>query len=92
MVSRYAKLMPDVYREEVIQWWQDGPEGMIGREDKGAQMPSYKESLNKQAPTQPRHDEDTLLLARALMVAQEIIEEQQKAILRLEKSQRHTPA
>ncbi|WP_062144883.1 hypothetical protein [Acetobacter cerevisiae] len=27
MVSRYAKLMPDVYRDEIIRWWQDGPEG-----------------------------------------------------------------
>lgn len=28
MVSRYAKLMPDVYQNEIIRWWQDGPEGL----------------------------------------------------------------
>ncbi|MFE8873973.1 tyrosine-type recombinase/integrase [Acetobacter persici] len=87
MVSRYAKLMPDVYRDEIIRWWREGPEGLEWPE--GEPSPSGRVSVqNEQAASFPPQEDKTLLLARALLVAQEIIERQYEAIISLERAQK----
>ncbi|WP_264821304.1 hypothetical protein [Acetobacter cerevisiae] len=82
MVSRYPKLMPDVYQDEIIRWWQNGPEGLEWL--KGERSPSGAASVqNEQAANIPPPEDNTLLLARALLVAQEIIEQQEQCIREL---------
>lgn len=85
MVSRYAKLMPDVYRDEIIRWWREGPEDLEWPE--GKQSPSGRVNVqNEQAASSPPQEDKTLLLARALLVAQEIIERQEQCIRELRTS------
>ncbi len=85
MVSRYAKLMPDIYRDEIMHWWKYGPEGLQWSDE--IQKPSLGVSIqNEQAVHPPPYNDKELLLARALLAAQEIIEEQRKIILSLRES------
>ena len=87
MVSRYAKLMPDVYRDEIIRWWRDGPEGLEWPE--GESSSSGRVSVqNEQAASFPPQEDKALLLARALLVAQEIIERHYEKIISLERAQK----
>lgn len=85
MVSRYAKLMPDIYQDEIIQWWEHGPKGLEWPDETQEPLPSARIQNEQTLHSSPQKEKE-LLLARALLVAQEIIEDQRKIILSLRQS------